>query len=1849
MTPSELVLRFVDTEEYKFNTLQPNTQGATTNLSGLINTYYNRLFDRDAVQAEINGWVNELNTGGVNVDYLGITIANAGLNLTGSDLANTLNNKIAQANAFADALAADTTLNQKYTGWLAIDAGIQFNNSIGENTTTAEAATARAAAFARLPEAGVLIEVSESATSVAEGDSVAIGVEGFGPDAAGQKLDYVIVGNDGFGVNDVVGGELTGQITLDSNGNGLIQVSVKGADEGELDPADPGESFTVIVSGSLGTGVSSKTITVIDGPAPVPTLSVAPSSPAVDEGATLTFNITSTEIAAGTEVAYILSGVTSADVNNAPLTGTVAISGDVTDGEGKASVSFLVSEDLSFEGSETVVFAATVVGVAAASTSVVINDTSTPAVQAVLTTDTDVVVNTAAAAFEIVANEATLGQNDQITSQLDNAVLNIGTDGSFDIANFSTNNVDTFDFTTSASAGRDGTIDMRNAVSVENLNISRSNLDSFQFEDLQSAVNLKATIDDSFTDYYFNFDSTALTGTDSFDVVFSEAPIDAVGGNSLGIAVTQGPGVRTAASVEVLNLSSVGSSASNILGVLSVGSELETLSITGSVDLNITQDIGDVAGQTSDLGQVAGNTLITTINASTLNADLFGGVGGALAYTSRVTGEVDVLGAIGDNTITLTSDLFGAATTEFDVLTQEGNDAITTSIGDDTVTTAGGNDSVISGIGDDLIAAGNGNNLVQALGGNNTVTSLEGADTIVTSDGTGTIVGADSVDSGLGNDVVFTGLGNDTVVSMGGNNQITTSEFNFTTAFGDISGNSNDSVVTGGGNDTINLGGGGDTVRSGDGNDVVQDGNQTSSTILTDGDANLIQLEAGNDVLTLHLDNLQSNDTVDGGSGFDLINLTEGGFLRQSETRNVSNIEAFNLLDGDTTSYDITLSNDLVASSDDVRGGQRVFSIFTQASTKGTADDTAGDVTLDLTNIELKSGGLDNSIRYSGQATNAAERLVVNDLIMDQFLHAEFAERVLLDEGIADVIAVQDTAEITNSDLQNVSGLEAFDLIATTNGDVDFVFDFSSMSTADFNRLVGGIADTLLIRATESLNVASASNLLLTLAPDADFGDRIIIEESAELNVTVVGGATAPTIRTALFFTPNPDDLFPVDGQTVVAFELSDVQTADRVEGDVDVVPLIVGGQPTFASSEKIDFRFGLSNENRSMQEQLNNVSTEDVDVFDFNPGAVDQAVEFNTLYGGRAAIIAANVLGAPANSITGLNSILTSGGNDSMLNIEAAANNAAGTLTATSLYIESAAGNDTITAEGAQLTGDTGNDASLTVFAGTGNDSVDGFNGSNADDFLFGEAGNDTIRGLEGDDSLGGGTGADSLLGGGGADTIGGGTGADTILGEGGADVIDGGADNDSILGGAANDSIDGGIGDDFINAGAANDTVTGGAGADSILSGTGSDSIEGGVGDDLIGFGDDFINETSNNITNFFVTNASPVFVDEASQLTDADDVSGGTAAGVDTGVDTVSIAMGDGTTAQTLELTSVFFRDVEQLNVVADGLNNSLTIDNSVLGSSDSITVITTDLDDDDGELDFDSSSFVQGESVVFYDSDLTVGTNLRNFGAGNDQYANDYLDPTFFATIAGNGGADTIALSDNTGDFTADLREVVRYNTGNDGSLVPGANTGGDLILNFKSVESGATANADKVMIAASTGVDESGAASNQATGLLFDLTQDKNADATLYGSLNKQLVLGGQNAAAIPGAILGHNMLFLTGPAKSLQDSQLTDAVAIANAINNVGVVGNGLNTGSVDASGNSLNVDQQSNQALIVQQGQTDTALWLYVERAFDFDEAEAYTAEAGDLTQLAIFENTLLANGDFITDLGTAVEMVSF
>ncbi|MDO6482017.1 calcium-binding protein, partial [Shimia thalassica] len=130
---------------------------------------------------------------------------------------------------------------------------------------------------------------------------------------------------------------------------------------------------------------------------------------------------------------------------------------------------------------------------------------------------------------------------------------------------------------------------------------------------------------------------------------------------------------------------------------------------------------------------------------------------------------------------------------------------------------------------------------------------------------------------------------------------------------------------------------------------------------------------------------------------------------------------------------------------------------------------------------------------------------------------------------------------------------------------------------------------------------------------------------------------------------------------------------------------------------------------------------------------------------------------------------------------------------------------------------------------------------GTDADNTLEGNVGNDMLEGREGNDLLRGYSGDDSLLGG---------DGADTLIGSDGGDFLIGGdttADlRDVIYGGDGDDSIDGGYGNDQLRGDAGNDTIAGGFGADTVIGGTGNDILTGSALGDLLfgGDGDDFVN---------------------------------------------------------------------------------------------------------------------------------------------------------------------------------------------------------------------------------------------------------------------------------------------------------------------------------------------------------------------------------------------------------------------
>ncbi|WP_235916029.1 calcium-binding protein [Thalassovita mangrovi] len=121
---------------------------------------------------------------------------------------------------------------------------------------------------------------------------------------------------------------------------------------------------------------------------------------------------------------------------------------------------------------------------------------------------------------------------------------------------------------------------------------------------------------------------------------------------------------------------------------------------------------------------------------------------------------------------------------------------------------------------------------------------------------------------------------------------------------------------------------------------------------------------------------------------------------------------------------------------------------------------------------------------------------------------------------------------------------------------------------------------------------------------------------------------------------------------------------------------------------------------------------------------------------------------------------------------------------------------------------------------------------GSDVMDFLYGDAGDDSVNGMDGNDYIYGRDGADTLIGGAGDDSITGGQTADD--------------ERDNVYAGDGNDNVDGGYGNDELRGDAGNDTLTGGYGADTVLGGDGNDVLTGQAWGDLLfgGNGDDFIN---------------------------------------------------------------------------------------------------------------------------------------------------------------------------------------------------------------------------------------------------------------------------------------------------------------------------------------------------------------------------------------------------------------------
>lgn len=125
---------------------------------------------------------------------------------------------------------------------------------------------------------------------------------------------------------------------------------------------------------------------------------------------------------------------------------------------------------------------------------------------------------------------------------------------------------------------------------------------------------------------------------------------------------------------------------------------------------------------------------------------------------------------------------------------------------------------------------------------------------------------------------------------------------------------------------------------------------------------------------------------------------------------------------------------------------------------------------------------------------------------------------------------------------------------------------------------------------------------------------------------------------------------------------------------------------------------------------------------------------------------------------------------------------------------------------------------------------------GTDNDDVLHGQAGNDELRAKDGRDLLYGHAGDDVLRGGRGDDVLYGNSGNDQVSGQAGDDLLFGGAGNDTLHGNGGADILRGNTGDDLMHGDGGRDKLLGGDGADSMFGGRGNDVLLGGNGDDVL-----------------------------------------------------------------------------------------------------------------------------------------------------------------------------------------------------------------------------------------------------------------------------------------------------------------------------------------------------------------------------------------------------------------------------
>ncbi len=841
---------------------------------------------------------------------------------------------------------------------------------------------------------------------------------------------------------------------------------------------------------------------------------------------------------------------------------------------------------------------------------------------------------------------------------------------------------------------------------------------------------------------------------------------------------------------------------------------------------------------------------------------------------------------------------------------QRGDDLIEGGDGNDTLYGGSGNDALYGGEGHDKLYGGSGKDYLEGQGGDDTLYGGQNGDYLVGGSGDDALYGEDGNDKlegGYGNDYLKGGAGNDLIYGNENNDHLYGESGNDHL----LGGSGDDALYGEDGHDKLEGGYGNDYLKGDVGNDLLY-GNENNDTLLGglgndalyggEGD-DLLKGESGEDIIyggwgADDITGNQDNDTIYGDAGDDTITGDEGqdyikgnlgddnisGGLDNDTIFGNEGNDTINGNDGNDEIFGDT-GEDLIhgdAGNDNISGGDQTDTIYGDAGDDTITGDDGQDYIEGNLGDDNISGGLDNDTIFGNEGNDLIHGDAGNDTINGNEGNDEIfggtGEDLIHGDAGDDNISGGDQNDTIYGDAGNdtITGDEGQDYIEGNLGDdnISGGLDNDTIFGNEGNDLIHGDAGNDTINGNDGNDEifgGTGEDLIYGDAGDDtingnDGNDTIHGDEG---NDSISGGADDDYLNGQLgddslygdsgndtLWGENGDDaLYGGDGNDI----LYGGAGGDILDGGNGIELISYFNSP---ESVYVSLALGLGRGGDAEGDRIYNV--ENIEGSEYNDTLIgdngdneifglggDDIIESgdgdDTLVGGAGSDILDGGNGTDLisyfNSTDGVYIRLQAGWGrngdakgDRIYNVE---------------NIEGSEHNDTLIGDNGDneifglgsddiLDGKAGDDK---LYGGEGDDELYGGSGN---DFLDGGTGNDYINASSGDDIIFGGSGNDHIEAGSHDDWVDGGEGDDLLYGDAGNDTIFGGAGHDFLEGHTGDDLLTGDLGNDTLNGGKGNDLLTGGAGDDTLLGDQGSDSLRGGFGDDLL---------TGGNHTDIFV----------------------------------------------------------------------------------------------------------------------------------------------------------------------------------------------------------------------------------------------------------------------------------------------------------------------------------------------------------------------------------------------------------